>query len=50
MEEQQEAGEIAASLMSQFIDQGLVRDEGDGKFTMPTPNGDQTFTAFQEQR
>ena len=34
MEERLAPGEAAANLMSQFIDTGNVRDEGQGKFTL----------------
>ena len=50
MEERQAAGEAAASLMSQFIETGAVRDEGQGNFTVTGVNGEQTFTAFPEQQ
>ena len=49
MEERQVAGEAAASLMSQFIDSGAVKDEGQGKFTVETIEGAQTFSAYPEQ-
>ena len=50
MEGRQAAGEAAASLMSQFIDSGAVRDEGEGHFTLTGMNGEQTYKAFPDQQ
>lgn len=48
MRQDLETGKAAANLMSQFINNGMVQQTGEHEVTVPGPDGDKVFTAFQD--
>ena len=47
MQRDLETGKAAANLMSQFINNGMVQQTGEHEVTVPHPDGDKVFVAFQ---
>ena len=47
LREQQEMGKVASSLMSQFINAGLVKQNADDEFIIHGSQGDQQFKPFE---
>ena len=43
-----ETGKAAASLMSQFINNGMCQQTGEHEVTVPHPDGDKVFVAFTD--
>ena len=48
MRQDLETGKAAASLMSQFINNGMCQQTGEHEVTVPGPDGDKVFTAFAD--
>ena len=49
LQEQSETGKVAANLMSQFINSGLVHQTEDNEFTVHGSHGDKQFKAFEDK-
>ena len=49
MEADHETGKIAADLMSQFIETGLVEQAEDGNFVVHGSHGDRKFSSKKKQ-
>ena len=49
LQQENEAGKVATSLMGQFIDSGLVNQEGNGEFTVQAQSSPSKFKAFQSE-
>ena len=41
-------GKVAASLVNQLINAGAVQQTGEHEISVPHPDGDKVFTAFQD--
>ena len=50
MEQDHASGQMAASLMTQFIDSGAIQTDGQGNYKVQNQDEEQSFRAFAEQQ
>ena len=48
MEQSQQEGHAATNLITQLLNSGVVRDDGEGSIIIPTADGEKKFRPFQE--
>ena len=49
MEQENQKQDSATQLLNQIASAGLIRDDGDGQFTVHGSHGDRQFSAFDRQ-
>ena len=47
MRQDLETGKVAANLMNQFINAGMIKQTGQREVVVPGPDGEKTFVAYE---